>query len=219
MRASNRKQAMVPAGATVLEPVGTAPGLVVPPAERPRRARRSSCCPGPPRELQPMWARGGRDRRVPPPRSPGAPSTARRCCGCSASPSPRSPRRCGVAERARIDLDGAGDHDLPAPRRGRGRHALRARRAGDLRRASPRSCASATPTRCSPTTARSVDEQVADAAARARLDDRRRPSRARAGCSAARLTDLPGSSDYVAGGLVVYSERGQGRRSRASTRR
>src|SRR3954449_2291005 len=32
IRASNRKQAIVPAGATILEPVGTAPGLVVAPA-------------------------------------------------------------------------------------------------------------------------------------------------------------------------------------------
>jgi nicotinamide-nucleotide amidase len=31
VRASNRKQAVVPRGATILEPVGTAPGLVVPP--------------------------------------------------------------------------------------------------------------------------------------------------------------------------------------------
>ncbi len=31
VRASNRKQAIVPRGATILEPVGTAPGLVVPP--------------------------------------------------------------------------------------------------------------------------------------------------------------------------------------------
>src|SRR5436305_4352799 len=31
IRISNRKQAMIPEGATVLEPVGTAPGLVVPP--------------------------------------------------------------------------------------------------------------------------------------------------------------------------------------------
>src|ERR1700679_553709 len=31
--AANRKQAVIPSGATVLEPRGTAPGLVVPPAE------------------------------------------------------------------------------------------------------------------------------------------------------------------------------------------
>jgi nicotinamide-nucleotide amidase len=54
IRASNRKQAVVPRGATILEPVGTAPGLVVPPAER-RDGPTVVVLPGPPRELQPMW--------------------------------------------------------------------------------------------------------------------------------------------------------------------
>jgi nicotinamide-nucleotide amidase len=51
VRAANRKQAMIPAGAQVLDPVGTAPGVVVPgkPAV--------IVLPGPPRELQPMWRR------------------------------------------------------------------------------------------------------------------------------------------------------------------
>lgn len=49
LRAANRKQAMVPAGATVLEPVGTAPGVVVPGSPT------VLVLPGPPRELQPMW--------------------------------------------------------------------------------------------------------------------------------------------------------------------
>jgi nicotinamide-nucleotide amidase len=53
IRESNRKQAIVPAGATVLEPVGTAPGLVVPPAEG--RGPTVVVLPGPPRELQPLW--------------------------------------------------------------------------------------------------------------------------------------------------------------------
>jgi len=50
---SNRKQAVIPRGAEVLEPVGTAPGLVVTPAggEGPTVV----VLPGPPRELQPMW--------------------------------------------------------------------------------------------------------------------------------------------------------------------
>jgi nicotinamide-nucleotide amidase len=47
---SNRKQAMVPDGAEALDPVGTAPGLVVPAGERV-----VIVLPGPPRELQPMW--------------------------------------------------------------------------------------------------------------------------------------------------------------------
>jgi nicotinamide-nucleotide amidase len=50
-RAGNRKQAMVPRGATVLEPEGTAPGLVVPVDGGPLVL----VLPGPPGELQPMW--------------------------------------------------------------------------------------------------------------------------------------------------------------------
>jgi nicotinamide-nucleotide amidase len=53
IRRSNRKQAVVPEGATVLEPVGTAPGLVVPPASG--SGPTVVVLPGPPRELQPMW--------------------------------------------------------------------------------------------------------------------------------------------------------------------
>lgn len=49
-----RKQALVPAGATVLEPIGTAPGLVVPPAEG-RDGPPVVVLPGPPPELQGMW--------------------------------------------------------------------------------------------------------------------------------------------------------------------
>ncbi len=47
--AANRKQALVPAGAVILEPVGTAPGVVVPGSPT------VVVLPGPPRELQPMW--------------------------------------------------------------------------------------------------------------------------------------------------------------------
>jgi nicotinamide-nucleotide amidase len=54
IRAANRKQATIPRGATVLEPVGTAPGLVVPPLD-PDGGPTVVVLPGPPRELQPMW--------------------------------------------------------------------------------------------------------------------------------------------------------------------
>ncbi len=50
-----RKQALVPSGATVLDPVGTAPGLVVPPLEG-RDGPTVLVLPGPPAELQGMWA-------------------------------------------------------------------------------------------------------------------------------------------------------------------
>lgn len=51
VRAANRKQAMIPAGSEVLDPVGTAPGVVV--SGKPAVI----VLPGPPRELQPMWRR------------------------------------------------------------------------------------------------------------------------------------------------------------------
>ena len=49
VRAANRKQAMIPVGAQALDPVGTAPGVVVP--GKPTVI----VLPGPPRELKPLW--------------------------------------------------------------------------------------------------------------------------------------------------------------------
>jgi nicotinamide-nucleotide amidase len=54
IRHGNRKQATIPEGAAVLEPVGTAPGLVVSPRDG-RPGPTVVVLPGPPRELQPMW--------------------------------------------------------------------------------------------------------------------------------------------------------------------
>ena len=53
IRRSNRKQAVIPDGATVLQPVGTAPGLVVAPAAG--TSPTVVVLPGPPGELRPMW--------------------------------------------------------------------------------------------------------------------------------------------------------------------
>ena len=49
VRAANRKQALVPEGSFIIDPVGTAPGVVVPGTPT------VVVLPGPPRELQPMW--------------------------------------------------------------------------------------------------------------------------------------------------------------------
>ncbi len=49
VRTATRKQALVPRGATVIEPAGTAPGMVVPGSPA------IVVMPGPPRELQSMW--------------------------------------------------------------------------------------------------------------------------------------------------------------------
>ena len=89
VRTATRKQALVPEGATVIEPAGTAPGIVVPgdagswwscPA---RRASCSRCGP----QAVDSDAVPGRWWRA-------RPTTRSRCCACSASPSRRSPRRC-----------------------------------------------------------------------------------------------------------------------------
>ena len=49
VRRANRKQALVPEGSFIIDPVGTAPGVVVPGTPT------VVVLPGPPRELQPMW--------------------------------------------------------------------------------------------------------------------------------------------------------------------
>jgi nicotinamide-nucleotide amidase len=53
VRAGTRKQATVPEGAAVLNPVGTAPGAVVPPASG--DGPTVVVLPGPPRELHELW--------------------------------------------------------------------------------------------------------------------------------------------------------------------
>ena len=126
---SNRKQALVPEGATVLEPVGTAPGLVVPPRDG-RTGPTIVVLPGPPRELQPMWDDRGADRRVPRGRRGAATEYRQEMLRLFGIPESE------IAETLRAGARGghrprrAGDHHVPAPRRGRGRHALRARAAG-----------------------------------------------------------------------------------------
>jgi nicotinamide-nucleotide amidase len=92
---------------------------------------------------------------------------------------------------------------VPAPRRGRGRHPLRARQQavydafeGLVRERHPQDLFSDDGT--------SVDEQVAEL-----LRSSGRTIATAESCTggllAGRLTDLAGSSDYVLGGLVVYS--------------
>ncbi|CAN5527959.1 competence/damage-inducible protein A [soil metagenome] len=51
LSAANRKQAVIPKGSTTIDPAGTAPGLVVPAASGPVVI----VMPGPPRELHAMW--------------------------------------------------------------------------------------------------------------------------------------------------------------------
>jgi nicotinamide-nucleotide amidase len=55
LAAGTAKQALVPDGAEILEPTGTAPGLVVPPSSTSAAHPPVVVLPGPPSELQGMW--------------------------------------------------------------------------------------------------------------------------------------------------------------------
>ena len=215
MRAANRKQALVPAGATVLEPVGTAPGLVVA-AGVGLRADRASCCPGRRAScsrcgttaletdaLQAALARRGDLRAADP-----APVRA--------SPSPRSPRtlraieadgrrrsttleittclRRGEIEIAtRYEPGAEADYDAFEA-------AMRARH-GDTLFSRDGS---------------TIDEQVAALLLRPPLRTIGVAESCTGGLMAGRLTDRAGSSAYVLGGAGRLLQRGQVRRSRAS---
>ena len=90
--AATRKQAMVPDGATVLAPVGTAPGLVVPPTgDGPPVV----VLPGPsPRAAGHVAGGAGRPPRCWP-RSTAAASCGRRRSGCGGRPNRSCRRPCG----------------------------------------------------------------------------------------------------------------------------
>ncbi len=121
VRAANRKQAMIPAGSQVLDPVGTAPGVVVP--GKPTVI----VLPGPPRELQPMWRKA---IETPAAQQAIAGRTIYRQDTIRMFGLPES----GLAETLREaeksvpGFDVAGDHHLLAAGRDRDGHSLRAGR-------------------------------------------------------------------------------------------
>jgi nicotinamide-nucleotide amidase len=202
VRASNRKQALVPEGATVLEPVGTAPGLVVPPPG-PGTGPTVVVLPGPPRELQPMWA------------------------DAVQTPALREVLdRAGVHEQRMLRLFGIPESEIAETLREADRQGV------DLDRLEITTCLRRgeveVVTRFTPADAdvyaaladvigqrhgdtlfsddgRSVDEQVA-----ALLVERSLTIAVAESCTgglvAARLTELPGSSRYMLGGVVAYSD-------------
>ena len=200
VRAANRKQAMVPAGATVLDPVGTAPGVVVP--GKPTVL----VLPGPPRELQPMWrtavetpalqeAIAGRTeyrqdmiRMFGLPES-GLAETLReaegRVDGFDRLEITTCLRRGELEIVTRYEPDAAGAYAglLDVLREHHARQIFS--EDGAL-----------------------VDDQVAALLAGRRIAT---AESCTAGLVAARLTDIPGSSDYVAGGVVAYANEAKAR--------
>jgi nicotinamide-nucleotide amidase len=217
IRESNRKQAVIPAGATILGPVGTAPGLVVPPREN-LEGPTVVVLPGPPRELQAMWPEA---LATAPVRAVLAAAreyrrTILRLYGLPESEIAETLR---AAERARVPLERL--EITTCLRRGEIEIVTSYEPdAASANEAFVAFVAERHPDTLFSTDGSTVDEQVADLLRRgAQLEGHllaaAQPPSARTiataesctgGLLGGRLTDLPGSSDYMLGGLVVYSD-------------
>ena len=201
VRASNRKQAIVPEGATILDPVGTAPGLVVPSASA-NGGPTVVVLPGPPRELQEMWpaatAADAFGAAI-----AGATTYRQHTLRLYGIPESEIAETLRAAEAAGPGLGGL--EITTCLRRGElevvTRYEPAAEAAYQAFEAVVRERHAAT---LFSTDGSTVDEQVA-ALLRSRGWTIATAESCTGGLLAGRLTDLAGSSDYVLGGLVVYS--------------
>lgn len=193
---ANRKQAMVPEGAIPLDPVGTAPGLVVP-----ARGRVVVVLPGPPRELRPMWPRAVESRPVQAILARATPLLAYtvRMFGIPESEIAKSLREieAGGIELGEVEITTClrkGEIEVDVRYRAEAAPVAEAVRAGLVDRHTRHLF--------------SLDGETIDAQL-ARLLQGRRLAVAEScsgGLLAARITDLPGASAYFAGGAVTYSD-------------
>lgn len=192
---ANRKQAMVPEGATPLDPVGTAPGLVVPAGERV-----VVVLPGPPRELQPMWSAALETQPVQEVLARATPlhGYTMRMFGVPESEIAKSLRE---MEGDGMDLGAVeittclrrGEIEIDVRYRDEAAEIAAAVRDG-LARRHPRETFSLD--------GQTIDQQVAALLRGHRLGLAESCS---GGLLAARITDLPGASEYMAGSVVAYS--------------
>ncbi|GBE68293.1 CinA-like protein [Mycobacterium sp. MFM001] len=194
VRAANRKQAMVPAGAVVLDPVGTAPGVVVPGTPT------VVVLPGPPRELQPMWRTAVQTPAV---QDAIAGRTVYRQETVRMFGLPES----GLAESLRDAgerLPGFGSLEITTClRRGEVEMVTRYEPdAADVYRQLVELLREKHGEHVFSVDGSSVDDQVAQLLTGRRIAT---AESCTAGLLAARLTDRAGSSDYVAGGVVAYA--------------
>jgi len=199
LNAANRKQAMVPEGAVALDPVGTAPGLIVP--GRKEGDPLVLVLPGPPRELRPMWEaalrepllRGVLDRAT------RLSSYRLRMFGTPESELAMSLREIEAAgtpfdgleittclRKGEVEID-VRYRDAAEESAERLREELKARHERSLY---------------------SLDGSTVDEIVAGRLAGRRLglAESCSAGLLAARITDVPGASEYFAGGVVSYSD-------------
>ncbi len=216
--AGNRKQATIPRGATVLEPVGTAPGLVVAPAEG-REGPTVVVLPGPPRELQPMWTQAVATEAW---RAAvaGARVYCREMLRLFGIPESEIAETLRQAEREGVDLASL---EITTCLRG-GEIEVVTRYepdAQDAYDAFARIVAERHADTLYSTDGTTVDDQVAALLLGRQLTADLPPAEARGstgtkrtiavaesctgGLLAARLTDPPGASEYVLGGVVAYS--------------
>lgn len=206
VRESNRKQAVIPRGATILEPVGTAPGLVVPPADG-ARGPTVLVLPGPPRELQPMWQTALQTAALRAALA-GATEYRRRMLRLFGIPESAIAQTLREAQQQGVDLERL--EITTCLRRGEievvTRYEPDAQEIYDAFVAVVRERHEAT---LFSEDGATVDEQVADAL---RGDGSRPPltiataESCTGGLLAARLTELPGASEYVRGALVAYAD-------------
>ena len=198
IRAANRKQAMVPDGALALNPIGTAPGLIV----SGPGGLVVLVLPGPPRELRPMWQDALEKPQLRAVVDRAAPLLFYRL-RMFGTPESELASTLRDIEADGIDLDSLevttclrrGEVEVDV--RYREENAETAERLrGEL---SDRHAAT-----LYSSDGRTVDEIVAGLLAGRRLALAESCS---SGLLAARITSVPGASEYFAGGVVAYSNR------------
>jgi nicotinamide-nucleotide amidase len=195
LREANRKQAMVPEGATPINPAGTAPGLVVPTEAGPTVI----VLPGPPRELQAMWPQALATEAVRRKLAGAMPyrTASMRIFGIPESELAKSLREIDA------ELDLAPLEITTCLRRAEIEVDVRYREGAEevARRLMDELAERHAPYVYS-RDGSSIDEQVAELLAGRSIA---LGESCTAGLLAARLTETPGASDYVAGGVVAYS--------------
>jgi nicotinamide-nucleotide amidase len=195
MMEANRKQAMVPEGATPLDPVGTAPGLVVPAGERV-----VVVLPGPPRELQPMWPAA---LETPPVQEVLARATPLHGYTMRMFGVPESEIAKSLREMEADGMDLGAVEITTCLRRGEIEIDVRYRdEAVDTAEAVRDGLARRHPRETFSLDGETIDQQVAALLRGHRLGLAESCS---GGLLAARITNLPGASEYLAGGVVSYS--------------
>ncbi len=194
VRAANRKQALVPEGAHVIYPAGTAPGLVVP--GKPTIV----VLPGPPREVHAMWSEAVETEAF------------QEAVGARTAYEQQTLRLFGIPESeiaetlrlAEAEVEGFGALEITT--------CLRRAEVEVVTRWEPDAAAAWDAVRALiaerhehslfSTDGTTVDEQVAALLAERTVAV---AESCTGGLMAARLTERPGSSAYVAGGVVSYS--------------